>query len=90
MTPLEKMARAMFPTVFDDNRGWQATQTERRQTAINKAKAALLALREPTTAMIDAAEDVDEVGRAEGTRIGRYGAIKCWVNMIDAALGETE
>lgn len=57
---IELMARAMFPTVYDDARSkWQVTQRERKGTAYNKAKAALNALTAAGLAIVPIEPDED-------------------------------
>ncbi len=68
---VERVARAMFPSVFREDSGLEVTRAERRRGALNKARLAIEAMREPTSGMMDlieAAEWRAAIDVALGTR----------------------
>jgi hypothetical protein len=88
MTMVERVARAIHPSVWeDDNPSWAHLEGPlradfialKRRRSLQRARAAIEAMREPTTAMHDRAAAV----------INRDGSMdKAWKAAIAAALAE--
>ena len=83
---VERVARAIYE---DDFGGpdrtptpWAERDEEFRETVRSNARAAIQAMREPTSAMVEAADS------RRDPRNGWLGAISAWEAMIDAALKE--
>ena len=89
LTPIERAARAMYKTVnpeweWDDPDAWPLRKMYREN-----ARAAILALKEPSETMINAGADVvGSVNKAESDFAVRDDTKSVWNMMIDAALGE--
>ena len=89
MTPIERAARAMYATVQPEW-DWDDPDAEPlRRMYRDNAKAAILALKEPSDAMVDAGADViGSINKAESDFAVRDDTKSVWNMMIDAALGE--
>ena len=89
MTPIERAARAMYDTVRPEWEWDDPDAAPLRRMYRDNAKAALLALKEPSEAMIDAGADVvGSVNKAESDFAVRDDTKSVWNLMIDAAMGE--
>jgi hypothetical protein len=88
-SPIERAARAMYDTV-DPEWEWDDPEAELlRRMYRENAKAAILALKEPSEVMVDAGADVvRNVNTAESDFAVRDDTKSVWNMMIDAALGE--
>ena len=90
MSPIDRAARAMYDTVRPEW-DWDDPDAEpMRRMSRDNAKAAILALKEPSEAMVDAGADVvGSVNKAESDFAVRDDTRSVWSMMIDAALGES-
>ena len=84
---IEQVARAMFERDLDHG-PWKQRSEAQENIYLADARAAITAMREPTTNMCEASLREDF---AEADKFGSYaGPIKRWQAMIDAALNGGE
>ncbi len=67
---VERVAAAMFPSLFREDGGLATTRLERRRGALRKARLAIGAMREPTAGMLDLIE-VGEWSAAIDAALGK-------------------
>ena len=80
MTMIEKIAREIYQWQFGSMAGWNDVHPNTRERWTGAARAALEAMKEPTTSMYVAGSD--ELGKPRKT------LPKAWHAMIEAALSE--
>ena len=89
---VERVARALYELLrkdFRDQAVWERTTEMDREVFRPFARAAIVAMREPTDEMVDAGfHKADTNDRSE--RAYRWVADDVWHAMIDAALEETD
>lgn len=87
-TMIERVARAAYDATKESDTSWDDEFQEIKTTYLIQARAAIEAMREPSTAMVDAAYAAHDAYEAAPEPKAWLGLISTHRAMIDAALSE--